>query len=281
EFLQKKAGYCVHFASAMAVMARVLGIPSRVAVGFQPGQPTTKDGGTIFNVSTHDLHAWPELYFQGIGWLRFEPTPSRGVLPSYSDPAAVAQLPTGSPSDAASATPTASANPSAAAGRDIPTDAANPAGNAAAGGFNATPLVLLILLGLLLAAGLAPAVGRTFVRWRRERAIARGRDAATNAWAEVRDTARDHGWLAPETETAREFAARLSMVLADDSDRIAGFRGHVESTAYGRPDAASLSLPELRAVRRAIAGSVSPRERLRAIFLPASLLARVRFDPDA
>ncbi|HEY4153330.1 MAG TPA: DUF3488 and transglutaminase-like domain-containing protein, partial [Pseudolysinimonas sp.] len=91
EFLQKKSGYCVHFASAMAVMARVLGIPSRVAVGFQPGQPSVKQGQTIFTVSTHDLHAWPELYFQGIGWLRFEPTPSRGELPSYSDPAAVAQ----------------------------------------------------------------------------------------------------------------------------------------------------------------------------------------------
>ena len=281
QFLQKKAGYCVHFASAMAIMARVLGIPSRVAVGFQPGQPTVKNGQTIFTVSTHDLHAWPELYFQGIGWLRFEPTPGRGDLPSYSDPAAVAQLPTDSPTDASTATPTATANPSAKAGRDLPTDQAGNSSNSASGGFNATPLVLLILLGLLIAAGLAPAVGRVLVRWRRERAIRRGRDPATNAWAEVRDTARDHGWLAPETETAREFAARLSMVLADDSDRITGFRGHIESTAYGRPDAASLSLPELRAVRRAIAGSVSPRERLRAVFLPASLLARVRFDPDA
>ena len=281
EFLQKKAGYCVHFASAMAIMARVLGIPSRVAVGFQPGQPTVKNGQTVFTVSTHDLHAWPELYFQGIGWLRFEPTPGRGDLPSYSDPAAVAQLPTDSPTDASTAAPTATANPSAAAGRDLPTDQANNSGSSAAGGFNAAPLVLLILLALLLAVGLAPAVGRLLVRWRRERAIARGRDPATNAWAEVRDTARDHGWLAPETETAREFAARLSMVLADDSDRIAGFRGNVESAAYGPPDAASLSLPELRAVRRAIASSVSPRERLRAVFLPASLLARVRFDPDA
>lgn len=281
EFLQKKAGYCVHFASAMAIMARVLGIPSRVAVGFQPGQPTVKNGQTVFSVSTHDLHAWPELYFAGIGWLRFEPTPSRGELPDYSDPAAVAQLPTDAPTGASTTAPTSTATPSAAAGRDLPTDQANSTGDSGSGAFNATALVLLVLLALLIGAGLAPAVGRTLVRWRRERAIARGRDAATNAWAEVRDTARDHGWLAPETETAREFAARLSMVLADDSDRIAGFRGRVESTAYGRPDAASLSLPELRAVRRAIAGSVSPRERLRAVFLPASLLARVRFDPDA
>ena len=280
EFLQKKAGYCVHFASAMAIMARVLGIPSRVAVGFQPGQPGIKNGQTVFTVSTHDLHAWPELYFQGIGWLRFEPTPGRGELPVYSVPSAVDDLPTDTPTGEATTAPTATADPSAAAGRDLPTEAGQ-TGNSTSTGFNAAPLVLLILLAVLLAIGLAPAVGRAIVRWRRERAIARGRDPATNAWAEVRDTARDHGWLAPETETAREFAARLSMVLAEDSDRIAGFRGHVETSAYGRPDAASLSVHELRAIRRAIARSVSPRERLRAVFLPASLLARVRFDPDA
>jgi transglutaminase-like putative cysteine protease len=280
EFLQKKAGYCVHFASAMAIMARVLGIPSRVAVGFQPGQSSVQSGRSVFTITTHDLHAWPELYFHGIGWLRFEPTPGRGTAPSYSNPEAVAQ-PTDTPTDQASATPTASANPTSAAGKDLPTDEATDSGRSAKGGIDTVPLVLLILLGVIIVLALVPAAGRVLVRWRRMRAIARGRDPATNAWAEVRDTARDHGWLAPETETAREFAARLSMVLADNSDRITGFRSNIESSAYGRPDDTSLSLPELRAVRRAIARSVSPRERLRAVFLPASLLARVRFDPDA
>ncbi len=280
EFLQKKSGYCVHFASSMAIMARVLGIPSRVAVGFQPGQSALQGGTSVFTLTTHDLHAWPELYFDGIGWLRFEPTPGRGAEPSYSNPDAVAQ-PTDSPSSQATPTATPSANPSSAADKNLPTDEASNSGHATSGGLGTVPLVLLILLGLVIAIALVPAAGRVLVRWRRMRAISRGRDPATQAWAEVRDTARDHGWLAPETETAREFAVRLSMVLAENSDRIAGFRGQVESTAYGRPDAASLSLSELRAVRRAIARSVSPRERLRAVFLPASLLARVRFDPDA
>jgi transglutaminase-like putative cysteine protease len=282
EFLQKKAGYCVHFSSAMAIMARVLGIPSRVAVGFQPGSPSVANGRTVYTVSTHDLHAWPELYFSGIGWLRFEPTPGRGSLPTYSVPAAVDQLPSDAATDAASAAPTATATPTGNAGRDVPTDgASSSSAGGANGGFNAAASVALILLLLLVALALAPAVGRVVVRWRRELAITRGRDPATNAWAEVRDTARDHGWLAPETETAREFAARLAMVLATDSDAIAEFRGHVEATAYGRPDAASLSLHELRELRHAIVGSVAVRERLRAIFLPASLLARIRFDPDA
>jgi transglutaminase-like putative cysteine protease len=282
KFLRRKAGYCVHFSSAMAIMARVLGIPSRVAVGFQPGTPSVVNGKTVFTVSTHDLHAWPELYFSGIGWLRFEPTPGRGALPTYSVPAAVDQLPTGEATAGASAAPTASASPTANAGRDVPTDEAS---SAAAGGtqagFNAAPIVALIFLLILLAVALSPALGRIVVRWRRETAVARGRDPAANAWAEVRDTARDHGWLAPETETAREFAARLSMVLASDSDAISDFRGRVEASAYGRPDAATLSLHELRELRHAIARSVAPRERLRAIFLPASLLARVRFDPDS
>jgi transglutaminase-like putative cysteine protease len=83
-FFDVKSGYCVHYASAMAVMARELGIPSRVAVGFQPGQRSLADGVSTYEVSTDDLHAWPELYLEGAGWTRFEPTPSRGVVPTFS-----------------------------------------------------------------------------------------------------------------------------------------------------------------------------------------------------
>ncbi|MBW4031842.1 MAG: transglutaminase domain-containing protein [Acidobacteria bacterium] len=279
EFLQKKAGYCVHFASAMAIMARVLGIPSRVAVGFQPGVPSIKNGKTVYTVTTHDLHAWPELYFDGIGWLRFEPTPGRGALPDYSVPAAVDQLPSAAPTSAATGAAAATATPTANAGRTLPSDAASSPAAGASRGVDATPLVALIVLLIILGAGLSPLIARTAVRWRREMAIANGREPAVHAWAEVRDTARDHGWAAPDTETAREFAARLARVLDGDSSVIADFRGQVETTAYGRPDAAPLRLHELRALRRAIARSVAPGVRLRAIFLPASMIARVRADP--
>src|SRR5262249_24547077 len=51
----------------------LLGIPSRIGYGFTAGAPT---GTGSYTVTTHDAHAWPELYFQGYGWLRFEPTPS-------------------------------------------------------------------------------------------------------------------------------------------------------------------------------------------------------------
>jgi len=84
-FLDSGSGYCVHFASGMVMLARSLGIPSRLAIGFLPGTPGA-DGSTI--VHGGDAHAWPELYFAGAGWVRFEPTPAvqTGARPSYADP---------------------------------------------------------------------------------------------------------------------------------------------------------------------------------------------------
>jgi transglutaminase-like putative cysteine protease len=72
-FLQYKQGFCQQFAATMAAMARTLGIPAVVAVGYTPGNQLA-DGS--FQVTTHDAHAWPMLYFDGIGWVQFEPTPS-------------------------------------------------------------------------------------------------------------------------------------------------------------------------------------------------------------
>jgi transglutaminase-like putative cysteine protease len=93
-FLKQKEGFCVHFSFSMAAMARTLGIPARVAVGFQPG--TTQSDGTV-SVGLRDAHAWPELYFEGVGWTRFEPTPSRGFRPEYTQE----QTPSGGASDPA------------------------------------------------------------------------------------------------------------------------------------------------------------------------------------
>ena len=78
-----KRGYCQQFSFAMAALARLLGIPARVAIGFTSGTPVA---GNEWVVTSHDAHAWPELYFQGFGWLRFEPTPrGRGARPGYGD----------------------------------------------------------------------------------------------------------------------------------------------------------------------------------------------------
>ena len=65
EFLNSRRGFCVQFASAYAVMARSLGIPARVAVGFTPGK---HEAGDTYRVTSHDAHAWPEIYLAGMGW---------------------------------------------------------------------------------------------------------------------------------------------------------------------------------------------------------------------
>ncbi|NLA35948.1 MAG: DUF3488 domain-containing transglutaminase family protein [Actinobacteria bacterium] len=78
DFLNERVGFCQQYATAFAAMARVLGIPSRVAVGFVPGEAVPLEGGRFeFTVSSLDGHAWPELYFEGLGWMPFEPTPGR------------------------------------------------------------------------------------------------------------------------------------------------------------------------------------------------------------
>ena len=76
--LSEGKGYCTYFASAMAVMARLAGLPSRYAEGYLvKAEP---DGETL--VRGIDAHAWVEIYFEGIGWVSFDPTPGSPVSPS-------------------------------------------------------------------------------------------------------------------------------------------------------------------------------------------------------
>lgn len=78
--LDERAGFAPQFASAFAVMARDLAIPSRVAVGFTWGDPVVEESDmTTYSVTGRHAHAWPEIYFPGIGWVPFEPTPGRGI----------------------------------------------------------------------------------------------------------------------------------------------------------------------------------------------------------
>lgn len=139
-FLRDKQGFCVHFSFSMAAMARTLGIPARVAVGFTPGTP--QSDGTM-SVGLRDAHAWPELYFEGVGWTRFEPTPSRGSAPDYTIP----EAPSGDASDPAQpeASTSSAPNSSPSASDSCPPQAARigdcettaPHGGAASDGLGA------------------------------------------------------------------------------------------------------------------------------------------------
>jgi len=73
-----RRGYCQHFAGAMALMLRYLGIPARVAAGFTSGKFDASSG--TWTVTDRDAHAWVEVWFRGYGWLPFDPTPGRGQL---------------------------------------------------------------------------------------------------------------------------------------------------------------------------------------------------------
>jgi transglutaminase-like putative cysteine protease len=80
EFLtQTRAGFCGHYASAMAVMVRALGLPARIGVGFRPGTQQV-DGSYL--VQTDDLYSWVEVLFPGYGWLQFDPTPGPAPHPN-------------------------------------------------------------------------------------------------------------------------------------------------------------------------------------------------------
>ncbi len=83
-FIEDRRGFCQQFSSAFALLARSLGLPSRVAVGFTPGDAREIEGadgddGTVeYVVRGRHAHAWPEVYLNGAGWVPFEPTPQRG-----------------------------------------------------------------------------------------------------------------------------------------------------------------------------------------------------------
>ncbi|MCA5893158.1 transglutaminaseTgpA domain-containing protein [Isoptericola sp. NEAU-Y5] len=126
DFLQHRTGYCIQFATTMVVMARSLGLPTRIAVGYLPGERTDE---TSWEITGEDSHAWPEIYFEGAGWVRFEPTPAQqtGAAPQYTVPevdGAAAPVPTANEFDER---PTADAAPSeAASASEAPQVAAPP-----------------------------------------------------------------------------------------------------------------------------------------------------------
>jgi transglutaminase-like putative cysteine protease len=271
-FLEVRSGYCVHFASSMAVMARAVGIPSRVVVGFQPGESQLVDGVPGFQVSSADLHAWPELYFEGIGWLRFEPTPGRGALPDYSDIEAIDDPTTPefegvNPSAAPAGPPTAAP--------DLPDEEPVFEGGGTIERQNPTPIIVAVGL-FVLALLLSPAGLRVGIRWRRMRRVRDAADAAA-AWAEIRDTAHDHGWVAPDSETARQLGARLAIIVG--SEPVVRLQDGVESAAYDRPGSRAMSVDDVAELRRAITSAAPLFVRLRATFLPPSLLVRAGFTP--
>jgi transglutaminase-like putative cysteine protease len=291
-----RVGYCEQFAAAMAMMGRAIGIPSRVAVGFL--RPTHESGDT-YVYSAHDLHAWPEMYFEGIGWVAFEPTPddrTDGLVPPYT----VQRLPSASPTASAQAP---SSLPTQQNRLDRSSEAPGSSSSGGGPGWLDGESVLVGLAGavLLLALLALPRLVREGVRRRRWSRVDSPVALAEAAWAELRDTALDLGLAWDDGVTLRTRARDLVRAFGrDDGDDDALGRGQrrgaaadpeatqaldrlvrlVERARFARvvpPSAAAAEdvRADLDRCLDAMRGGASRQRRTRARWLPASLVARL------
>ncbi|MFG1680324.1 transglutaminaseTgpA domain-containing protein [Nonomuraea sp. NPDC049269] len=298
--LRSRAGYCEQFAASMALLARIAGIPSRVAIGYTGGTKV----GDRWTVGTNDSHSWPELYFDGVGWLPFEPTPTGSLgqgsarVPAYTQP-----LPR-STSDNASPTPGATST-----GDDSPLNPQNRENprvldreaTLADSGLpvdDSMPLIgkLGIGAGVLLLILLIPAGIRLITRSRRVRAlswkvsepsdevtakvVAGSHPSVAAAWAELDDVLFDYGMARQPSETPRALARRLTERYEFDAESaasVSAIASAVERALFARNVGELTPMrKDLRKVRQALAATVSRRRRVRAVLLPPSTLRRLR-----
>jgi transglutaminase-like putative cysteine protease len=273
DFLRLKRGYCEQYAGAMAVLVRAAGVPARVVLGYTPGQEQP-DGTRV--VTTDDAHAWVEAWFDGLGWIPFDPTPiavNRAVdLPwaprvgTNDDTAAEAPVPT-------AGVPTA-AGPSAQLPDEapfVPVDQQALQGSGSVLPWFAAAGLTAVLLGL----AALPSAARRRTRRRR---LADGSPGAL--WEELLATAADLGIAVPGASTVRQLARQLAEQLAGaEPAAVAAVRTLAlaqERAVYGPPVASGpdpVSAMALRAVRRALLRQASRGRRLRAALWPPSTLA--------
>jgi transglutaminase-like putative cysteine protease len=236
DFLTDKKGYCVQFSSAMTIMARTMGIPARIGVGFAGGEED--DGG--YDVSMQDSHAWPELYFEGAGWVRFEPTPGgpAGDPPEWTlasgeqedDSSEESESASPSEEESEEATQTAGEGSEEPSEEETSTEAAEPAGATASTYVWAGVIVFALLL---LAA--IPAIWRSILRSRRTK----DPNDLEAVWTEVRALATDYGQSLDPTGTLRFNELILSGIAstAPDSTGAAAETAAADEPATGQPSA--------------------------------------------
>jgi transglutaminase-like putative cysteine protease len=284
-----RAGSCQQFAFGMAVLARLLGIPSRVVIGFTQG---TFAGGDTWQVRTSDAHAWPELYFRGAGWLGFEPTPPNAngpagqgtaTAPPYSEPQG---LPGGTTSSRAAQKPgshasASAANPSSHGFSHKPTvPVADKSGATVATQRGAPAPIWPIAAGLLVVLLLTPGATRVIARRWRWRGAHDDVTTAHLSWRELCDDLSDHriAWQPSESPRAltRRIAGMLDLTEAERAalERVARAE---ERASYAASPADSAGLhADVRLVRGAITRASGRPARWQARMAPPSVLAPAR-----
>ncbi len=272
-FLDERRGFCQQFAATMAMMARIIGIPSRVVVGFLEPERSGADG---YVFTSDNLHSWPELYFEGVGWVRFEPTQGVGApFPQWAErnSAPTPSLPTENiPTGPLEVTEPTPIDPTPAA--SAPTDG----GRGGGGGVTLSPgwLVSLGALAFLF----LPAALRTAVRRGRMTRPIDDAEAAESAWLELRDFIRDLRlpWSGSMTPRARERS--VAPLLSGDDEALGALKRlalSVERARYARSLPAGMSpASDAKTVMASLSRSARKGERVRALLWPASLLAELR-----
>jgi protein-glutamine gamma-glutamyltransferase len=275
---RSKQGYCQHFAGAMALMLRSLGIPARVAAGFTSG--TYEPDRRVWNVTDRNAHTWVEVWFRGFGWLPFDPTPGRGNLSgayssssfSFDAPGARRVLAAGIGAVAADRLlrfqlnkGSPDANRGAPAGRQR--DAENGGGN---GHISAVQVLLLAFVaGLLLVAAAKLAI-------RRRRYLTRDpRRLASACRRELVELLADQRIDVPPAATLGELRSVVLDETGVETRRLVASLGLARFGPEAEaPSAARLARAELRAVRRRLRTAFSAGERLRGTFSLRSVLVR-------
>lgn len=257
-----RVGYCEQFALSMAVLGRSLGIPSRVVRGFTPGEVITQSDGTpAIIVRDRNAHAWVEMWMDGFGWVKFDPTPrSDGTLPeSYTagfNPEDFVADPVGGSQPLDRPGFLDDGNNLSAGQLD------NPVGSESSPGFSTSWWWRLI--SALLVASLAIPLIKRVRRRQRIKAIKTGN--VTAAWDEIVDQLTDLGTDVPGFQTPIEFARATdrSMVPLATAYGASVYGGHSNA---GRMD-------DFLAVEGWMKLKYEGRHRMRASFNPTSVWRR-------
>jgi hypothetical protein len=260
--LQTRRGYCQHFAGAMALMLRYLGIPARVAAGFTSGVYDRSNHEWI--VTDHDAHTWVEAWFPRYGWLPFDPTPGRGSLDgTYTTASPHFDL-----SDGLLAVAQKLKRPGQFNLRKLghggnakvtkPPTKPRMAHRASGSGFGALLkalfLAALALLGLVVAVKLAIRKRRYLTRDPRKLARA--------CIQELADYAADQGAKAPPSATVRELARLVEEEIGVSAVAFAGAAAEARfGPTAGAADAARAARRELRSLRHQLRSALSHTER--------------------
>ncbi len=277
DFLRLRRGYCEQYAGTMAVLVRAAGVPARVALGYTPG--TVQDDGTRL-ITTDDAHAWVEVYFEGQGWVPFDPTPiseERAADLPWAPRTPEEQQPEAGGTVPAPSLPT---QPAPRLPQDRGGEGLTPQVGGTGDEVSLRPYLLAgggTLLGIALLA--LPAGVRVLQRRRR---LAGGR--AGLLWDELGATAADLGVRLQSSWTPRRTAEELAAAMDRPGstpdpaavDAILQLALAEEGASYG-PAADATAPPELgtalRTARRALDRSRPRADRLRAMFWPSSLVA--------